>query len=463
MKRIKRNIKTATNLDAIKAMRRGNREAEQELLGPGFHAHNWIQKSKKTYTRKMKHKIFFALWMVLTLGAHAQGFLSVQTVGVLPTNTAEENSRNLQAAIDKMSALGGVLYVEPAEGGYPMQGGIVLKRNVTLLGAHGPTGRGTALPDRSGPTGSLFVITDRQQPFLTVESATQVRGIQFYYPEQAWQDPNAIIAYPTTIRMAPGQYVQGVTLSCLTFYGEYMAMDFRAQAPNICEQILFEHCYGYPLSGQFIAIDRCYDVPRILHCHINPANMREFGRSFKREVIDSVVRQKTYSYWIDHTDNAQLMDLFTFGVYGGIYLGSETYGQMTNFNFDCVGVGIHKLGSQWTNRNWQIAQGSIIANVGERLEDVHPILIEGKGHTSLSNVESFSGGNPALTTLGASWDYITVRGEASVTMTGCRMHGYKADTPIHVSPEAELHTFGCEECPLPPTPPEAKRGKWTTR
>ena len=444
-------------------MRRGNREAEQELLGPGFHAHNWIQKSKKTYTRKMKHKIFFALWMVLTLGAHAQGFLSVQTVGVLPTNTAEENSRNLQAAIDKMSALGGVLYVEPAEGGYPMQGGIVLKRNVTLLGAHGPTGRGTALPDRSGPTGSLFVITDRQQPFLTVESATQVRGIQFYYPEQAWQDPNGIIAYPTTIRMAPGQYVQGVTLSCLTFYGEYMAMDFRAQAPNICEQILFEHCYGYPLSGQFIAIDRCYDVPRILHCHINPANMREFGRSFKREVIDSVVRQKTYSYWIDHTDNAQLMDLFTFGVYGGIYLGSETYGQMTNFNFDCVGVGIHKVGSQWTNRNWQIAQGSIIANVGERLEDVHPILIEGKGHTSLSNVESFSGGNPALTTLGASWDYITVRGEASVTMTGCRMHGYKADTPIHVSPEAELHTFGCEECPLPPTPPEAKRGKWTTR
>jgi hypothetical protein len=56
MKRIKRNIKTATNLDAIKAMRRGNREAEQELLGPGFHSHNWIQKSKKTYTRKIKHK-----------------------------------------------------------------------------------------------------------------------------------------------------------------------------------------------------------------------------------------------------------------------------------------------------------------------------------------------------------------------------------------------------------------------
>jgi hypothetical protein len=30
------------------------------------------------------------------------------------------------------------------------------------------------------------------------------------------------------------------------------------------------------------------------------------------------------------------MDVFTFGTYGGIYLGPATYGQLTNFNFDCV-------------------------------------------------------------------------------------------------------------------------------
>ena len=376
---------------------------------------------------------------------YAQGYLSVQAVGVLPGNTPQTNRDNLQAAIARMSPLGGVLYVEPVEGGYPMQGGLVLRRNVTLLGAHGPTGRGTALPDRSGPTGSLFVITDREHSFLTVESASQVRGIQFYYPEQTWNDADRIVAYPPTIQLATEQNVQGVTLSCLTFYGEYFAMDFRAVAPHICEQILFEHCYGYPLSGQFIAIDRCYDVPRILHCHVNPANMREFKRTFTRPVIDAVVHRKTFTYWIDHTDNAQLMDLFTFGNYGGIYLGNETYGQLTNFNFDCVGVGIYKTGSQWKNRNWQIAQGSIIANVGERLEDVHPILVEGKGHTSLANVECFSGDNPALTNLGASWDYITVNGEASVTLTGCRMQGYKADSPIHVSPTAKLHAIGCED------------------
>ena len=392
----------------------------------------------------MKRIIIILLTFIWIAGqAKAQGWVSVQTVGVLPTNSPETNRQHLQEAIDKMSPIGGVLFVEPTQGGYPMEGGLVLKRNVTLLGAHGPTGRGTALPDRSGPTGSLFVITDREHPFLTVESATQIRGIQFYYPEQSFQDESRIIAYPPTIRLAPDQRVLGVTLSCLSFYGEYMAMDFRAKAPHYCEQTLFEHCYGYPLSGQFIAINRCYDVPRILHCHVNPANMREFKREFKPNVIDAVVRKKTYSYWIDYTDNAVLMDLFTFGVYGGIYLGNESYGQLTNFNFDCVCLGIHKMGCNWKNRNWQIAQGSIIANTGERIEDVHPILIEGIGHTSLSNVECFSGPNPALTTLDASWDYITVRGEASVTLSGCRMQGYKAETPINASDKAQLHIFGC--------------------
>lgn len=42
--------------DVIKAMRRGNREGQQEVLGPGFHSTNRVHRSKKTYTRKLKHK-----------------------------------------------------------------------------------------------------------------------------------------------------------------------------------------------------------------------------------------------------------------------------------------------------------------------------------------------------------------------------------------------------------------------
>lgn len=53
---MKRKILQPTNLDAIKAMRRGGREAEMESLGPGFHSHNKIHKSDKIYTWKKKHK-----------------------------------------------------------------------------------------------------------------------------------------------------------------------------------------------------------------------------------------------------------------------------------------------------------------------------------------------------------------------------------------------------------------------
>lgn len=56
MKHSNMKKKAITNLDVLKAMRRGNREAERELLGPGFHSFNRLHESKKTYTRKVKHK-----------------------------------------------------------------------------------------------------------------------------------------------------------------------------------------------------------------------------------------------------------------------------------------------------------------------------------------------------------------------------------------------------------------------
>lgn len=56
MKKLKKKMLQLTTLDAIKAMRRGGREAEMELLGPGFHSHSKIHKSEKIYSRKKKHK-----------------------------------------------------------------------------------------------------------------------------------------------------------------------------------------------------------------------------------------------------------------------------------------------------------------------------------------------------------------------------------------------------------------------
>lgn len=378
--------------------------------------------------------------------AAAQPMRSIREFGVTPNNTPQANRENLQSAIDWAAASGAALYVEPAEGGYPVASGIVLRQNVSLVGAHGPVGRGTKHPRRDEPTGSLFVITDTEAPFLTVESSTQVRGIQFWYPEQTHTDSSRIIAYPPTIRMSGSSTVQGVTLSCLTFYGEYEAMDFRGRSDNICEQILFEHCYGYPLSGRFISIDYCYDIPRILHCHVNPANQRLFGRPFSREVIDAVIACPTFSYSIDHTDNAQMVDIFTFGVHGGISLGRHTYGQLTNFNLDCVSIGIYKDGGGTFNRNWQIAQGSIIANVKGCADGIHPIVITGEGHTAISNVEAFSGKNGALTADGYSDDFLLVEGDRplTVSLSGCRMRDYTADSPVTLdNPKARLQAVAC--------------------
>lgn len=371
---------------------------------------------------------------------------SLRDLGLSPTNTPGANKAILQHAIDDAAPRGDSLFLDPSEEPYPVESGLVLRRNVSIVGVHGPVGRGTRHPSKAQPVGSVFRIDDDKQPFITVEGATQLRGLQFWYPAQTLSDPDKIVKYPPTIQGSQTQAAQGVTLSSLTFYGEYIAMDFNASRRNPCEQILFEHCYGYPLSGEFIRIDYCYDIPRILHCHVNPANQRFFRGGFSKRVIDHVVGAGTFTFAINHTDNAVLMDLFTFGAYGGVYLGPATYGQLTSFNLDCVTVGIHKQGDSTFNRNWQIAQGSIIANAGPSIDVIHPIIIEGEGHTALSNVEAFSGPNGALTTLNQSQDFLLVRGDKKLTVSlhGCRMRNYAASDPITLSnPRARVSAAAC--------------------
>jgi len=397
----------------------------------------------------MKSNLIFLLILLLNFNLlKASEKTSIQKFDVKPENSAALNKANLQKAIDWASVSGAELFVEPSAEPYYIDGGIILKKNVSLVGVHGPTPRGTIHATKKQPVGSVFAITDKEHAFITVETGTQIKGIQFWYPEQTVKDPAKIIPYKATIQVSKTSRAQGVYLSCLTFYGEYLAFDFNADRKNACELMTFEHCYGYPLSGEFIRINYCYDVPRILHCHVNPAVQRYIGGQYSREVVDAVIAKKMFAYTINHTDNAQIIDLFTFGTYGGILLGGESYGQLTNFNFDCVAVGILKRGNNTKNRNWQIAQGSIIANTGEIVENIHPIIIEGQGHTSLSNVEAFSGGNRALTTVpeNSSWDYMLIRGDKKLTVSvwGSRMRNYLADSPVTIeNNQAIIYMAGC--------------------
>ncbi len=357
---------------------------------------------------------------------------NIQDFGVRSGNSPSANATALQRAIDWASPRGAALYVPPTEEPYQINGGIKLRINVSLVGVNGPTGRGTRHPSKPQPVGSVFAIVDATQPFLTVESATQVKGIQFWYPEQSYDDPAKVIQYPPTIQTSRANIANGVALRDLTFYGEWVAMDFAAVQAFPCELLLIENCYGYPLSGIFLRVERCYDVPRILNCHVNPANTRLIRGSFSPAMVDSVIARKNYAFRIDNTDNAQLSGVFAFGVYGGIHLGSASYGQISNFAFDCVTNGILKQGDSDFNRNWMASNGSIIANVGAKVEDIHPVIVEGKGHLSLTNVEAFSGKNPALTTLGQSHDFLLVRGDGqpTIALTGCRIRNYASENAI---------------------------------
>lgn len=397
----------------------------------------------------MKTILTYLLLLVFTFSLMgASESTSIQEFDVRPENSPDLNKENLQKAIDWASKRGAALFVEPSEDTYRIDGGIILRKNVSLIGVHGPTHRGTVHSSKKQPVGSVFEITDRDNPFITVETGTQIKGIQFWYSEQTIKDPEKIIPYKASIQVSQTSRAQGVYLSCLTFYGEYLAFDFNASKNNPCELMTFEHCYGYPLSGEFIRMDYCYDVPRILHCHVNPAAQRYIGGQYSPAVVDAVIAKKTFAYTINHTDNAQIIDLFTFGTYGGILLDGDSYGQLTNFNFDCVAVGILKRGNNTKNRNWQISQGSIIANTGEEVQNIHPIIIEGQGHTSLSNVEAFSGGNGALTVVpeAMSWDFLLVRGDKKLTISiwGSRMRNYKSDSPITIeNNKAIIYAAGC--------------------
>jgi len=393
-------------------------------------------------------KILILLVVFSVHFSFASEMKSIKEFGVKPENSPALNKINLQKAIDWASIRGAALWVEPSEEPYHIDGGIILRKNVSLIGVHGPTHRGTFHQSKKQPVGSVFKITDKENVFITVESSTQIKGIQFWYAEQTIKDPTKIIPYKATIQVSKTSMTQGVYLSCLTFYGEYLAFDFNASRKFPCELMTFEHCYGYPLSGEFIRMNYVYDVPRILHCHVNPAAQRFIGGQYSKAVVDAVIAKKTFAYTINNTDNAQIIDLFTFGTYGGILLDSQSYGQLTNFNFDCVAVGILKRGSNTKNRNWQISQGSIIANTGEEVEDIHPIIIEGQGHTSLSNVEAFSGGNSALTPVAEemSWDFLLVKGDEKLTISiwGSRMRNYKSKSPVTIENKNAIIQFsGC--------------------
>lgn len=88
-----------------------------------------------THIMKTLKLFFFCVLCAIT--AQANNYKSIRDFNVLPTNTPEVNKQNLQKAIDWAAQSGTALFVDPSETPYPVNGGIILKKNVSLIGVHG--------------------------------------------------------------------------------------------------------------------------------------------------------------------------------------------------------------------------------------------------------------------------------------------------------------------------------------
>jgi len=362
--------------------------------------------------------------------------ISIETFGVKTTNPASVNTTNMQLAINWAASRGRALYVPATDKGYPMNGGLILKKNVSLIGTHSPTaGNGTVSEKKDHPVGSTFVITDTENAFMYLESATQISGIQFYYPNQGYKKAEDIIEYPPTLKLSQTSGPQGVTLTDLSFYGEYTTMDFLSVSTRPCEQILIQNCYGFPLSGIFVQLNYCYDIPRVLHSHIHMNNQEAFGKTYGKSVLDKIANSNNYAYWFNNIDNLVLMDISTDCSCGGVYLGGNTYGQLTQFSFTNVQCGIWRTSNSSFNRTWLIADGVIAPNVASKVDDVHGMIIMGvKSFTSLVNVSTYAATTDRLTNLGTYKDFAYIGGSSKLTvaMTGCSMEGFAGSQPITV-------------------------------
>src|SRR5438128_365659 len=103
------------------------------------------------------------VWLLIVsfltvLGNFAQPYKSVLDFGISPTNSGAANKAALEKAIDWAHERGAALFLDPSDEPYPVDPGITLKMNVSLIGVHGPVGRGTRHPTKPQPVGSVFKI-----------------------------------------------------------------------------------------------------------------------------------------------------------------------------------------------------------------------------------------------------------------------------------------------------------------
>jgi len=188
--------------------------------------------------------------------AGLEGVFSVKDFGAAGDGKADD-TRAIQAAIDKSAETGGRVYIPP--GRYLVSGSLTVKPGVAVVGA-------AVAPLYIKPLiGSAVLATGGRDnadgpALFELGDSSAVQGLTVYYPDQK---PDDIRPYPWTFHLQGGDNtVENVTL-INSFNGIRVGPE-----PNVRHRI--RSVYGCTLR-RGIYVDNCTDIGRVenvqLHCH----------------------------------------------------------------------------------------------------------------------------------------------------------------------------------------------------
>jgi hypothetical protein len=239
-------------------------------------------------------------------------------------------------------------------GTYTLRGTLTVPPGVSLRGANEYPFRDWGKPGGAPMGTTLLAFAGRGDagaaPFLSLNANCGVVGLSVFYPEQ---NASAVpVPYPPAIRgSGDNNAVRNVFL-----VNPFFGVDF---ATNPCGRHLIDGLHGQPLSVG-IAVDKCYDIGRILNVH--------FWNFFAPLHSAAFVWQSTHgvSFDLQRTDWEVVQDIFSFGYHVGLRLRSSDAGacngQFSNVNFDDVDVGIDASATQ----EWACIVSNLnVANAGD--------------------------------------------------------------------------------------------------
>ena len=240
------------------------------------------------------------------------GYRSVVTYGAKGDGQTDDTPA-FQAALVAAQGDGGGFVFVPA-GTYTIRGVLNVPAHVSLRGVNEYPYRtwGTPLGTPVGTTLLSYAgrANSSAPAFISLSANSGVIGLSVFYPEQnASEVP---VPYPPTIRGSGDNNAVRNVLLVNPYYG----VDF---ATNACGRHLIDGLHGQPLSVG-IAIDKCYDIGRILNVH--------FWNFFAPLESAAFVWQTKHGVSLDlqRTDWEVVQDVFSFGYHIGLRLRSSEAG-----------------------------------------------------------------------------------------------------------------------------------------